>query len=323
MCPPVPEAHPAEVVFAVEALHVVAATVLLNTDVALGAIFSVSGDVVGSLAVVSTFVEPLPDCLAIRGGVVRVGALETELGLAGDADDLLGHAVLGLHHDITVGTRTKAEVGVAADVVDEGEVDVPLPDGRVSDVGQDQVLVHQIVTAGVHAGEGGGDPGLDLRLTVIPPALTTETVAAALQSSELTGREVGGADQAQLGLRRGRSGGRAISWRRGHSVAGFCQDFRDVPFIGVQELLRPGVTQTQTTPHCLDALVEDLLHVCHRQTLVGEIFWVIVVIKLTGPNLLVVRDVIVCKVSVRIQVLSIRVIGVFVGLMVTHLQRMK
>ena len=79
MSPPVSEAHPAEVMFAVEALHVVAATVLLNADVALGAIFSVSGDVVGSLAVVGTFVEPLPDCLAVSGGVVRVGALEAEL----------------------------------------------------------------------------------------------------------------------------------------------------------------------------------------------------------------------------------------------------
>ena len=55
MSPPVSEAHPAEVMFAVEALHVVAATVLLNADVALGAIFSVSGDVVSSLAVVGTF----------------------------------------------------------------------------------------------------------------------------------------------------------------------------------------------------------------------------------------------------------------------------
>ena len=60
MSPPVSEAHPAEVVFAVEALHVVAATVLLNADVALGAIFSVSRDVVGSLAVVSTLGEPSP-----------------------------------------------------------------------------------------------------------------------------------------------------------------------------------------------------------------------------------------------------------------------
>ena len=77
--PPVAETHPAEVVLTVEALHVVAASVLLDADVALGAVLGMSGDVVGSLAVVSTLGQPSPDCLAVRGGVVGVGALEAEL----------------------------------------------------------------------------------------------------------------------------------------------------------------------------------------------------------------------------------------------------
>ena len=38
MSPPVAETHPAEVVFAVEALHVVTASVLLNADIALGTV---------------------------------------------------------------------------------------------------------------------------------------------------------------------------------------------------------------------------------------------------------------------------------------------
>ena len=38
MSPPVSEAHPAEVMFAVEALHVVTASVLLNADIALGTV---------------------------------------------------------------------------------------------------------------------------------------------------------------------------------------------------------------------------------------------------------------------------------------------
>ena len=79
MSSPVSQTHPAEVVFIVEALHVVAAAVLLDADVALGAVLGMSGDVVGSLAVVSTLGQPSPDCLAVRGGVVRVGALEAEL----------------------------------------------------------------------------------------------------------------------------------------------------------------------------------------------------------------------------------------------------
>ena len=38
MSPPVSEAHPAEIVFAVEALHVIAPAVLFNTDIAFGTV---------------------------------------------------------------------------------------------------------------------------------------------------------------------------------------------------------------------------------------------------------------------------------------------
>ena len=91
----------------------------------------------------------------------------------------------------------------------------------------------------------------------------------------------------------------------------------------MEELFSPGVAQAQAAPDCLDALIEDFLHVCHGETLVGEIFWIIVVVKLTGTALLVVSDVVISKASIRLQVLFIRVIGVFVGLVVTHLQRMR
>ena len=60
MSPPVTKTHPAEVVLTVEALHVVAASVLLNADVTLGAVLGVSRDVVGSLAVVSALCQPSP-----------------------------------------------------------------------------------------------------------------------------------------------------------------------------------------------------------------------------------------------------------------------
>ena len=60
MSPPVTKTHPAEVVLTVEALHVVAASVLLNADVTLGAVLGVSRDVVGSLAVVSALRQPSP-----------------------------------------------------------------------------------------------------------------------------------------------------------------------------------------------------------------------------------------------------------------------
>ena len=60
MSPPVAETHPAEVVFAVEALHVIAAPVLLNANVALGAILGVGRDIVGSLAIISALGQPSP-----------------------------------------------------------------------------------------------------------------------------------------------------------------------------------------------------------------------------------------------------------------------
>ena len=60
MSSPVSETHPAEVVFAVEALHVVTPPVLLNTDIALGAVLRVSRDVVRRLAVVRALRQPSP-----------------------------------------------------------------------------------------------------------------------------------------------------------------------------------------------------------------------------------------------------------------------
>ena len=40
MSPPVAQTHPAEVVFTVEALHVIAPAVLLNTDIAFGTVLN-------------------------------------------------------------------------------------------------------------------------------------------------------------------------------------------------------------------------------------------------------------------------------------------
>lgn len=55
MCLPISEAHPAKVVLAVEALHVITATVLLDADVTLGTILRVSAYVIGRFAIVRTF----------------------------------------------------------------------------------------------------------------------------------------------------------------------------------------------------------------------------------------------------------------------------
>lgn len=52
---PIAKAHPAEVVFAVKALHMITAAVLFDANVTLGTVLRVSTDVVGRFAVVGTF----------------------------------------------------------------------------------------------------------------------------------------------------------------------------------------------------------------------------------------------------------------------------
>ena len=44
--------------------------------------------------------------------MVGVAALEAEPGLAGVTDRVLGHALLRLDDDITVGTRAEPQIGV-------------------------------------------------------------------------------------------------------------------------------------------------------------------------------------------------------------------
>jgi len=75
---PVAETHPAEVVFAVEALHVVAAAVLLDTDIALGAVLCVRGDVVRCLAVVRALRQPSPDSFTVCRSMVTISTFEAE-----------------------------------------------------------------------------------------------------------------------------------------------------------------------------------------------------------------------------------------------------
>ena len=67
---------------------------------------------------------------------------------------------------------------MAAHVVNEGEVDVALPHGGAGHVGQDQVLVQDVVAVRHHARQHRGHSRPDLGLAVHAPALNTETVAA-------------------------------------------------------------------------------------------------------------------------------------------------
>lgn len=190
---PVPQAHPAEVVLAMVALHVVAAAVLLDADIALGAlqkviilqtksiepqecdthVFRVSGNVVCRLAVVRALCQPEADRITVCGGVVVATTLETEKKfsqklsipekiLALPEDDLARRALTPLDrlhwvvdHDDALAALARAEphAGVGADVVLEGGGHVTLGDHAVAHVGEHEALGSRAVAVGRHAGE--------------------------------------------------------------------------------------------------------------------------------------------------------------------------
>ena len=73
---------------------------------------------------------------------------------------------------------------------------------------------------------------------------------------------------------------------------------------------------------CLYALVEDLLHVGHRQTLVREVLGIVVVVELAGATLLVVIEGVIVSEAPVIFILFVGVPGLLIAgvrvLMITH-----
>lgn len=206
---PVAQAHPTEVVLAVVALHVVAAAVLLDANIALGAVLGVGRDVVRRLRVVRALRQPPANSLAVCWCVITVSAFEAESGLASSAYAVLSDGFSRLDHNVAVGPGAEPQVGVAPNIVYEAEVLVSFPDGDILDLAQHEVLLDQDVARGSHAGQGGGDPDPYLSLAVHLPTLATEGVPAPLGGGELGGWEVGGAHWA-VGLCRGRDGERPL-----------------------------------------------------------------------------------------------------------------
>merc|ERR1719328_286680 len=157
MAPPVPKAHPAEIVFAVVTLHVIATPVLLDTNVALWAILCVSRDVIGSFTIIGALRQPPFNCVTVSGSVVGVPAFEAKPGLTGSTDCVLGDTLLSFNHNGAVWTRAKPQVGMTPDIVEETKVDVAFPHLRFRHLGKDKVLSTENFTGRRHAGEGGGD----------------------------------------------------------------------------------------------------------------------------------------------------------------------
>ena len=55
----------------------------------------------------------------------------------------------------------------------------------------------------------------------------------------------------------------------------------------MEQLLGPRVGHAELHPHCLDGVVEDLLHAGHTEALVRKILWVVIIVELARPALVV------------------------------------
>lgn len=175
---PVAHAHPAEVVLAVEALHVIAAAVLLDANVTLWTVLGVRTDVVGRLAVVRALGQPAPDHPAIGRRMIVGAALVAERRVTCAARRLLGRGVRGLYDRLTVGARTEAQIGMRLDIVEKGELLVFVAHQRLTEQIENEFFGHANVALCGHATHRGGDAELDLRFEVHRPAVAAEGVSA-------------------------------------------------------------------------------------------------------------------------------------------------
>jgi len=117
--------------------------------------------------------------------MVRISTFEAKSGLASCADCVLGNTLLSFDHNRTVGPRAEPQVRVAPDVVQETEMNVSLPNFRLSHLREDKIFPTEHLAARCHAREGGGHSKRYLRLAVHLPALRAEAVLAAFGRSEL------------------------------------------------------------------------------------------------------------------------------------------
>jgi len=163
----------------------VAASILLNTNVTLGTIFSVGRDVVCRLTVICTLCQPSLNSVAVRRSVVRVTAFKTKPRLAGSTHRVFGDAFHGLDDDWTIGTRTESQVGMASDIVKEAQVNVPLSYMLLGYLGQNQILPTGHLTARGHTGQRGRYTQGDLSFTVSLPTLAAKLVSTALRGRKL------------------------------------------------------------------------------------------------------------------------------------------
>lgn len=176
---PVSQTHPTEVILAPETLHVVASSVLLNTNVTLWTVFGVCTDVIRCLTVVSAFSQPALDRGTVRGCMVVIPTDEAEGEGTPSTDDSLWTAIRAAHNDLAIRTRTPAELWMVLDKVPERKLLVLLTEhGSSDEIGQDHILRSTHIAIAGHTADSRGYTLSDLTLKVHHPTLATECVAA-------------------------------------------------------------------------------------------------------------------------------------------------
>lgn len=118
----------------------IAASVLLNTDVALGTVFSVSTDVVSCFRVICTLREPFPDCGAVCGGVIHLSTLKTEDLVASIALHSASSRLLYPNNHGAVCTRAQLELVMTLHIVPKEVAPVFISQFFIGKQGKHKVL---------------------------------------------------------------------------------------------------------------------------------------------------------------------------------------
>lgn len=119
----------------------VAAAILLDTNVTLWTVFGMCTDVIRGLTVVRALGQPALDRGTVRGCVVVIATDKAEGEGTSPTDDSLWTPVRAAHNDLAVGTGTPAQLWMVLDKVPERKLLVLLTEHRSGDeIGQDHVL---------------------------------------------------------------------------------------------------------------------------------------------------------------------------------------
>lgn len=156
----------------------IAASVLLNADVALGTIFSVSTNVVSRFRVVCTLRKPFPDCGAVCGGVIHLSTLETEDLVASIALHSASSRLLYPNNHGAVCTGAQLELVMALHIVPKEVAPVFISQFFIGKQGKYKVLWCSERTILSHARDSHTNTILDKHGAMLLPAASAKLMLA-------------------------------------------------------------------------------------------------------------------------------------------------